>query len=377
MEIPFFRPAIDDKTIAEVGEVLRSGWLTTGPKTAEFEKKFAEYCDAKHCIMVNSCTAALHLSLAAAGISRGDEVITSVYTFAATAEVIEYFDAVPVFVDIRPDTMNIDETLIESKITSKTKAIIPVHFAGHPCEMDSIIDLAKKYNLKVIEDAAHCTPAFYKGRSVGSIGDATCFSFYANKCITTGEGGCVTIDDAEFADKIRILRLHGLSKDAANRYDKKGSWRYDIVERGYKYNPTDMASVIGLNQLSRADEFHKTRRDIVFLYRKYLGGANDILTLEEKEDCVSSCHIFPVRLKNKSLAERDRIIEILKEKGISVSVHYIPLHMHSYYRGKYNYAPENFPEARKASESLITLPVYPGLKNSEIEYICNSVLQTL
>ncbi|MFH1762078.1 MAG: DegT/DnrJ/EryC1/StrS family aminotransferase [bacterium] len=377
MKIPFFKPQIDEETIKSVGMVLRSGWLTTGSITAQFEEQFAEYVHAKHAVMVNSGTAALHLCLAFTGIKPGDEVITTPYTFAATAEVIEYFNARPVFVDIRDDNLNINESLIPFKITEKTRAIIPVHFAGHPCEMNEILNIAEQYKLYVFEDAAHCPPAVYMGETVGSIGHAACFSFYANKCITTGEGGMITTDNNDLYEKAKILRLHSLSKDAAKRYQAEGSWKYDITGLGYKYNPTDFAAAIGIGQLKSADKFFNERKRVVEGYKKYLGNCDKIKVLRELEHVSSSWHIFPVRLPGKTVSRRDEIIEILKERGISTSVHFIPLHIHSYYKNKYGYNPDDFPVAYNAYKGLITLPVYPALKDEEVEYISSQLIEII
>jgi len=374
--IPFFKPVIDEDTIARVSEVLRSGWLTTGSVCEEFETAFAKYVGAKHAVSVNSATAALHLCMASLNLKPGDEVITTPYTFVATAEVIEYFNAKPVFVDIREDTMNIDEGKIEKAITSKTRAIVPVHFAGQPCEMDEILAIAKKHGLPVFEDAAHVTPAYYKGRPIGSISNGACFSFYANKCITTGEGGMLTTDDDELAAKFRILRLHGLSRDAIDRYQSKGSWQYDVIAQGYKYNLTDIAAAIGIGQLAQADRWEERKR-VVKTYRELLGNKDDIQMIEELEHNQSSWHIFPIRFKNHADQKRDELIQKINAKGISTSVHFIPIHTFTYYREKYGYKPGDFPNAYNAFRRLITLPVYPGLKDEGVEYICGTILEDL
>jgi len=377
LKIPFFKPNIDEATISAVAEVLRSGWLTTGPKTLEFEEKFADYLGAKHAVMLNSATAALHLSLEAIGIKEGDEVITTPFTFAATAEVIEYFNAKPVLVDVHDDTLNINETLIEEKITSRTRAIIPVHYGGHPCEMDAIMSIARKHNLFVIEDAAHCTPAYFKNKPIGTIGDITCFSFYANKCITTGEGGMITTRKKRLADKIRILRLHGLSKDAANRYSKKAAWKYDIIAKGYKYNPTDISAAIGIHQLTKADMFWRKRKKIVQMYIHLLKNIPNLKLPVELEHVQSSWHLFPIRLVGKLKYQRDEFITELSRQGVAASVHFIPLHIHPYYRKKYNYLPNDFPVSYASYKGLITLPVYPSLSIKNVRLIANRLLKTI
>jgi perosamine synthetase len=327
--------------------------------------------------MLNSGTAALHLSLEAINLEPENEVITTPFTFAATAEVIEYFNARPVFVDIREDTLNISENGIEEKITSKTRAIIPVHFSGHPCEMDSIMDIAHKHDLYIIEDAAHCTPAYYKGKPIGSLGHLTCFSFYANKCITTGEGGMVTSNDESLLEKIRILRLHGLSNDAMNRYASEGTWKYDITTRGYKYNPTDIAAAIGLEQLKHADSFYQARKKIANAYTQQLKDIPEIQLPRETQSVKSSWHLFPIRLSGNLVPERDRIIQELGRRGITVSVHFLPLHMHSFYRDKYHYRPDDFPDALHASKGILSLPVYPGLKDDEVAFVTENLKEIL
>jgi perosamine synthetase len=377
VEVPFFKPSLDEETLKSVSEVLRSGWLTTGRRTAEFESRFAEYVGASHAVMANSGTAALHLSLCCIDLRPDEEVILPTMTFAATAEVVEYFCAKPVLVDCREDNLNIDEKLIEGKITARTRAIMPVHYGGHPCEMDAIMAIAKKHGLKVIEDAAHCTPASYRGVSVGRIGHFTCFSFYANKCITTGEGGMVTLEDAGKAERIRRLRLHGLSNSAQDRYNAGGAWRYDIVEKGYKYNPTDFSAAMGLVQLSKANEFLRERRRVVDKYRQLLQDTPEIQLFREASHVCSSWHLFPIRLEDALQKRRDDIMSRLHAKGIVTSVHFVPLHMHSYYRDKYSYRPEDFPVASKAQAGLISLPIYPGLSNQEVEFVAENLKKCL
>ncbi len=370
MNIPYFKPSLSEGCLEAVKKVLQSHWLTTGPVTLEFEKAFAKYVGSRYAVMLNSCTAALHLSLKAINLNPNDEVITTPYTFAASAEVIEYFNARPVFVDIRPDTLNIDEKKIEEKITKKTRAILPVHFAGHPCEMDTIKKIAKKYELKIIEDAAHCTPAFYKEKAIGTLSDCTCFSFYANKCITTGEGGMLTTDNQEIYESVLSLRLHGMSKDAINRYNTKGSWNYSISQIGYKYNPTDTSAAMGLSQLAEADSFLKKREEIATRYTHNLKNNPHIQINQPLEHVHSSRHLFPIQLKGQLIKKRDQIIEFLKQKGIGTSVHFIPLHIQPYYQKKYSYQPQDFPIAFKTFERSISLPIYPSLTSEEVDYIC-------
>ncbi len=376
MKIPFFKPEIDSKTIAQVGQVIKNGWLTTGPKTLEFETNFAQYVNATHAIMVNSGTAALHLALEAIDIKPGDEVITTPFTFAATTEVIEYMGAKPIFVDIRKDTLNINEKLIEAQITSKTRAIIPVHFSGIPCEMKEILKIARKHKLYVIEDAAHCTPAYYNGKPVGSIGHITCFSFYANKCITTAEGGMLTTQSKKIADKVKLLRLHGMSRDAINRY-KSAKWEYDISVKGFKYNPTDIAACLGIMQLKKADLFLKKRTRIASNYMNSFSKEKNITSLSIPNKCISSWYIYPIRIKHDKPGLRNQLIDYLFQQGISTSVHFKPVHLHSYYKNKYGYKALDFPVAYYEYQKIITLPVYPSLKNNEIDYISRKIKKFL
>lgn len=385
--LPFSLPLIEEEEIAEVVDALKSNWITTGPKTKRFEKQFAEYIGCKHAIAVNSCTAALHLALEAIGIKEGDEIITTPMTFAATAEVIRYFKAKPVFVDIDPVTMNIDPCKIEELLSSYNnrqvslpKAIIPVHFAGHPCDMDSIADIATRYDLKVIEDAAHALPAHNKGRTIGTISDITCFSFYATKSITTGEGGMITTDNDEWADRMRIMSLHGISKDAWKRYTSEGNWFYEIIAPGYKYNMTDIAAAIGITQLKKSDKMWERRRKIACMYNEAFQTIREIevptLTKAEGGQAMTqhSWHLYVIKLKPEYLSiDRNVFIEELKERGIGTSVHFIPLHIHPYYRDTYGYKPEDFPVAFETYKNIISLPIYPRMSDSDVERVIKAV----
>ncbi|MBL8026969.1 MAG: DegT/DnrJ/EryC1/StrS family aminotransferase [Fibrobacteres bacterium] len=371
MEIPFFKPVISKKSIAAVTKVMESGWLTSGKHCIEFQDSFAKYTGAKYALALNSCTAALHLALDAIGLKAGDEVIIPVNTFTATGEVVEYFKAKPVLCDVRKDTQNINEKLIESKITKKTKAIIPVHYSGLPCEMDTIMKIARKHGLKVIEDAAHVTPAFYKNRPIGSIGDITCFSFYANKCITTGEGGMAVTDNKAWFDRMKMMSLHGMSKDAWNRYDKKGSWYYEVVESGFKYNMTDVAAALGVCQLSEANGLWKKRSAAAARYGKLFKEMKEVVVQPEMKGCKSSWHIYPIRV-SKTI-DRDGLINHLAGKGIKTSLHFIPLHMHPFYRDKYGYKPDDFPTALENYKRALTLPLFPGITEREQKYIVNAI----
>jgi dTDP-4-amino-4,6-dideoxygalactose transaminase len=376
--IPFHIPTIDEDEIQSVVETLKSGWLTTGPKVKRFEEDFAKYLGCRHAIAVNSGTAALHLALDAIGIREGDEVIVPAMTFAATAEVVLYFKAQPILVDCQRDTLNLDPTQIEAAITSKTKAIIPVHFGGQPCEMDRILDIAKKHNLRVIEDAAHALPASDNGHTVGAIGDITCFSFYATKTITTGEGGMATTENSEWAERMRMMSLHGISHDAWKRYTKEGSWYYEILSPGFKYNLTDIAAAIGIEQLKKCDEFWEARQRIAMNYAKAFADLQEIQVPACRNDVQHAWHLFVVQLNLERLKiNRNQFIETLREKQIGTSVHFIPLHLHPYYRDKFGYKPEDFPNASEAFERIISFPIYPKMTEGNVRDVIVAVRQLI
>ena len=357
--LPFALPDITEREIDEVTAALRSGWITTGPRTKDFEKKFAEAVGAKHAVAVNSCTAAMHLALEAVGVGPGDEVIVPTMTFAATGEVVRYMGAKPVLVDVLPGYHNIDPAAVEAAVTDRTKAIIPVHFGGQACDMDAISQIADKHDLKIIEDAAHAFPAGYNGKKIGSIGDITCFSFYATKPITTGEGGMAVTDNEEWADRMRVMSLHGISKDAWKRYTAEGSWYYEIVAPGFKYNMSDIAAALGLVQLDRAPEMLEKRRAIARKYTEAFTGMDAIELLDVRDFDEHAWHLFVIKLvEGKASIDRNTLIEKMKEKGIGTSVHFIPLHMHPYYAETYGYKPEDFPVARDLFDRCVSLPIY-------------------
>ena len=370
--IPFHKTYITDNEINAVVEAMKSGWLTMGPKTVEFEEKFREYLGAKYSVSLNSATAALHLALKAIGLQRDDEVIVPTNTFIATAEVVTYFDAIPVLCDIEVDTHNIDIIQIEKLITCKTKAIIPVHFAGQPCDMDEIFEIAKKYNLKVIEDAAHALPSKYKGQYIGSLknSDITCFSFYATKTLSTGEGGMVTTLNEEYAKKIKINRLHGISKDAWDRYSSKGSWYYEVVDNGNKYNTTDMNAALGVEQLKKLEWMAQKRNQIAQMYIEAFKNNIKIELPYVKEDRETSWHLFVIKINN-----RNEIIENLKDMGIGTSVHFIPIHKHPYYKERFGYRNGDYPIANKVFEESLSLPIYPSMSTTDVDYIVRNILK--
>lgn len=373
-QIPFHKTYTTNDEIDAVVESIKSGWLTMGPKTVEFENKFRKYIGCGNAISLNSATAALHLSLKAIGLKKNDEVIVPTHTFIATAEVVTYFDAIPVLCDVEEDTHNIDVSKIEPLITNKTKAIIPVHFAGQPCDMDEIYEIACKYNLKVIEDAAHSLPAKYKGEYIGNLNqsDITCFSFYATKTLSTGEGGMATTNNVEFAKSIKINRLHGISKDAWDRYSDKGSWYYEVVDNGNKYNTTDINAALGIEQLKKLDWMNEKRHYIANKYNNAFKNIENIILPYIKQDRETSWHLYVIKINN-----RDKIIEKLKELGIGTSVHFIPIHKHPYYQKKFNYIDIDYPMSNKLFEKSLSLPIYPDLCDSDIDYIIENVLKLI
>jgi len=372
--LPFARPEIDDDEIREVTDALRSGWVTTGPKTKQFEREFAAAVDAKHAVALNSCTAALHLSLEAAGVGAGDEVITTPYTFAASAEVIRYFDARPVLIDVDQETLNIQPELIEPAITGRTKAIIPVHIGGVAADLDPIVDIARRHGLSVIEDAAHSFPTRYKGRKVGSIGDLTCFSFYATKTITTGEGGMITTDDDVLAERCRIMSLHGISKDAWKRYTAEGSWYYEIIAPGFKYNMTDIAAALGLAQLRKAERMFRRREEIARRYTELFSIMPELQVPTTPSYSTHAWHLYMLRLNLERLSiDRAAFVQRLRERNIGVSVHFIPLHVHPYYRETYSYAPDDFPIAYREYLREISLPIYSTMSDDDVDSVVEAV----
>ncbi len=372
--LPFHLPEIGEDEIQSVVATLRSGWLTTGPKVKQFEQEFAERIGTRYAIALNSCTAALHLALEAIGIAEGDEVIVPTMTFTATAEVVAYFKARPVLVDCQWDTLNIDVEKIEGAITSKTKAIIPVHFAGQPCEMARILEIARRHHLKVIEDAAHAIPARYRGKMIGTIGDITCFSFYATKNITTGEGGIATTDNPEWEKRMRIMSLHGLTRDAWRRFTAEGSWFYEIDSAGYKYNMMDIAAALGIPQLRKCDQSWEIRQHYAALYDEGFKDLPGLHVPHVAKDVQHAWHLYVVQLDLARLRiERNEVIGLLKKNDIGVSVHFIPLHLHPYYRRTYGYDPEEFPVATAVYERIISLPIYPKMTEDDVQHVIQVV----
>jgi dTDP-4-amino-4,6-dideoxygalactose transaminase len=376
--IPFHRPSIGQEEIGAVTGVLNSKWLTTGPVTHSFERAFAEYVNARYALAVNSCTAALQLALDAIGLRSGDEVLLPSYTFTATAEVVTYFGARPVLCDSIRGQFNIDVSDAARRITSRTRAIIPVHIAGEPCDLDAIEALARAHGLHVIEDAAHALPATYKGKRIGSISDLTAFSFYATKTITTGEGGMLTTDNEQHALRAASMRLHGISGDAWKRYSREGSWYYEVLDAGYKLNLTDMQSALGLAQLKKADQFWSARQHIAEFYMDRLSAIEELELPPIDIDGQHSWHLFILRIRPELLEiSRNHFITRLKELGIGTSVHFIPLHLHPYYQLEYGYSPGDFPNAKDSYARCLSLPIYPDLTPEEMNRVVDAVEQVV
>jgi perosamine synthetase len=368
--VPFHVPSIGEEAIRAVTETLESGWITTGPKTRCFEEAFARFIGVRHALAVSSCTAALHLSLEAAGLREGDEVLVPTITFAATAEVVTYFKAKPVLVDVDPLHFNLSLEDARNKITPRTRVIVPVHFAGHPCLMDPILDLAATSGLTVIEDAAHAIPAKYKGRNIGTLSPMTAFSFYATKTLTTGEGGMVTTDDDSLADRVSLMRSHGMSRDAWKRYSAEGTWRYEITEAGYKYNLTDPQAALGLVQLSKCEDMWRRRVEIAQKYDSALISLETYHTPRIAQDVQHARHLYVVLVEPSALRiHRDQLIEELRQRGIGTSVHFIPLHLHPYYQKTWGYRPGEFPVAEDYFDRCISLPIYPAMTDEDVNHV--------
>lgn len=385
--LPFALPDISDDEINEVLDSLRSGWLTTGPKTKRFEDDFAAFignnCEA---IAVNSATAGLHLALEAVGIGLGDEVITTPYTFTATAEVIRYLGADPVFVDIDANTFNIDPSKIETVINERLavrgkvpKAIIPVHFAGLSCDMTAILTIAKQYGMKVVEDAAHALPTTCNGELIGSLeSDVTVYSFYATKTITTGEGGMLVTRNPEIAKRCRVMRLHGINRDAFDRYtSNKPSWHYEVVAPGFKYNMTDIAASLGIHQLKKALQFQQQRAKMAAIYDEAFKDQPLILPPHPAVGDLHAWHLYVIRLHDDAGIKRDRFIELMAEKGIGCSVHFIPLHLHPYWRDLYQLKPVDYPHTLKAYERAVSLPLYTKMTAGDQQRVIDAVKDIL
>ncbi len=376
----FSPPLIGEEEIDEVVKTLRSGWITTGPQVERFQSEFKEFIGAEAALALNSCTSALHVALAALGIGPGDRVVSTPMTFASSIHVIEHMGAEPVLVDVEPDTLNIDPDQIEAAVKAdpSIKAILPVHLYGHPAEMDPILDIARRYKLAVIEDAAHSLPARYRGRMIGAPvdGDVTnlvAFSFYATKNLTTGEGGMLT-GPPELIDQARVWSLHGMSRDAYKRYTAEGSWFYEVLLPGFKYNMPDLQAAMGVQQLAKLPQFQRRRREIVDQYHEAFAAMEGLERPVERAHVESAWHIYAIRLHLDRLKiDRSRFIEELRDRNIGSSVHFIPVHIHPYYRDKYNFAPDRFPVAFGAYERLVSLPLSPKMTDEDAADVIEAV----
>jgi len=368
--IPYGHQWIDDEDIAAVAEVLKSDWITQGSKVAEFERRVAEYCGAGYAVAVANGTAALHAACAVAGISEGDEAITTPITFSATANAVVYCGGRPVFADVQEDTLNIDPEEIRSRLSAKTKAILPVDFTGHPVEMDEIKSIAEERNLIVIEDAAHALGAKYKGRRVGTLSDMTVLSFHPVKLITTGEGGMVLTDSREFYQKLRIFREHGIVREGLD----KGAWYYEVRDLGYNFRLTDFQCVLGLSQMDKLDRFIRRRREIAARYDQAFAEIEEIVTPLERENVQAVYHIYVIQLKTERLkADRREIFEALRAENIGVNVHYVPVHLHPYYRRELGCKEGDYPKAERYYERALTLPLFPGMSDEDVGYVIEAV----
>jgi len=379
--LPFARPDIGDAEVNAVAEALRSGWVTTGPKTREFEQAFSDYLGnhGLQSIAVNSATAGLHLALEALGIGPGDEVIAPTLTFTATVEVVRYLGADPVLVDVDPVTLNIAPEKIRAAITPRTKAIMPVHYGGLACDMDAILAIAEEHGLKVVEDAAHALPTTWQGTLIGQLAsDVTVFSFYANKTITTGEGGMAVTRDPELARRMRVMRLHGMNRDAFDRFTSKTpAWYYEVVAPGFKYNMTDVAAAMGMVQLARLPQFVQRRQHLAMRYQARLKGLPLVLPAEAPEGDLHAWHLYVVRIAPGARATRDDVIQALSDRGIGTSVHYVPLHRHPYWRERYGLTPDQFPQADAAYQAMLSLPLFTAMSDADQDRVISALHELL
>jgi len=378
--LPFALPCLGEEEINEVVDTLRSGWLTTGPKTKRFEEDFAKFVGQPYALAVNSCTAGLHLALEAIGIRAGDKVITTPYTFTATAEVIRYLGADPLFVDIDPKTFNIDTHKLATTLDNVdgVKAILPVHFGGQACEMDPILDLAARASIKIVEDAAHALPTYYKGRMIGNFGDISVYSFYVTKTVATGEGGMIVTANPDYAERIRTMRLHGINRDIFNRASSNLlGWSYEVVAPGFKYNMTDIAAALGIHQLQKANTFLQRRADIA---AQYTQGLSDlpVRTPHLNPYSTHAWHLYVIQLELEELTlDRNTFTERMNAAGIGTSVHFIPLHLQRYWRDRYGFKPEDFPVALDVYQRVVSLPIYPSMSDADIARVISTIRKIL
>jgi dTDP-4-amino-4,6-dideoxygalactose transaminase len=374
VDLPFHKSWLEEEEHREVEDTLNSGWLTTGPKTQKFEEAFKDYIGCRHAVALNSCTAGLNLALTVQKFAEGDEVITTPMTFPATTNVILLQRLKPVFADIEPGTLTIDPRKIEAKITPRTRAIIPVHFAGHPCDMTPIQELADRHKLVIIEDAAHALESGYKGKKIGNLGNATAFSFYANKNITTGEGGMLVTNDDALAETIRIMRLQGISRDAWKRYGKSGFSHWEHTLAGHKCNMSDLNASIGMHQIKKVERFMTLRKKYVSMYDRAFADVAELETLAVRDYATHAHHLYVISLHLERLTiDRDGFLDAIQSTGIGVALHYVALHLQPYYVKNFNTKPQDFPIASNYSERVITLPLYPKMSSADVERVIGTV----
>ena len=379
--LPFALPELGDEELAEIASALKSGWITTGPKSKRFEDAFRSFLgdETLHCLAVNSATAGLHLALEAIGIGPGDEVITTTHTFTATAEVVRYLGADVVLVDVDPVTLCIDPRLVEAAITPRTKAIIPVHYAGLSADLEALITVAKRHQLRIVEDAAHALPTTCGGRLVGTLDtDATVFSFYANKTMTTGEGGMVVTRDGDIAQRMRVMRLHGINRDAFDRFrSKTPSWYYEVVAPGFKYNLTDIAAAVGLVQLTKLPRFLERRQYLARRYRQQLSSLPLVLPADPPEGDLHAWHLYVIRVDASAKVTRDEVIQGLSDRGIGTSVHYVPLHRQPYWRDRYGLSPDLFPHSEAAYQAMLSIPLFTAMSDADQDRVIAALREIL
>ena len=374
VDLPFHKSWLEEEEHREVEDTLNSGWLTTGPKAQKFEEAFKDYIGCKHAVALNSCTAGLNLALTVQNFAEGDEVITTPMTFPATTNVILLQRLKPVFADIEPGTLTIDPRKIEAKITPRTRAIIPVHFAGHPCDMTPIQELADRHKLVIIEDAAHALESGYKGKKIGNLGNATAFSFYANKNITTGEGGMLVTNDDALAETIRIMRLQGISRDAWKRYGKSGFSHWEHTLAGHKCNMSDLNASIGMHQIKKVERFMALRKKYVSMYDRAFADVAELETLAVRDYATHAHHLYVISLHLERLTiDRDGFLDAIQSTGIGVALHYVALHLQPYYVKNFNTKPQDFPIASNYSERVISLPLYPKMSSADVERVIGTV----
>ena len=374
IDLPFHKSWLEEEEHREVEDTLNSGWLTTGPKTQKFEEAFKDYIGCRHAVALNSCTAGLNLALTVQKFAEGDEVITTPMTFPATANVILLQRLKPVFADIEPGTLTIDPRKIETKITPRTRAIIPVHFAGHPCDMTPIQELADRHKLVIIEDAAHALESGYKGKKIGNLGNATAFSFFANKNITTGEGGMLVTNDDALAETIRIMRLQGISRDAWKRYGKSGFSHWEHTLAGHKCNMSDLNASIGMHQIKKVERFMTLRKKYVSMYDRAFADVAELETPVVRDYATPAHHIYVISLRLERLTiDRDGFLDAIQSTGIGVALHYVALHLQPYYVKNFNTKPQDFPIASNYSERVISLPLYPKMSSADVERVIGTV----